>query len=114
MYTAPGLPVLAILKSPDRYNGKRVVFSSPGFNLPISAYQDIFKQVTGLPTGHNPFTYDEVVSFSKDFADVCLYIKEFGYWSGGDDEIDATQVTDQPFTTFEQWLRSSTIPAQFT
>ena len=112
MYAA-GLPVLAALKSPQQYNNKRVVFSSATFNQPLSALQDAFTKVTGVQTKLHTFTYDEVASFSKEFADVCQYIKEYGYYAGEADEIDATKVTAGPFTSFQQWLTRSGIPKQF-
>ena len=44
---------------------------------------------------------------------MCLFVKEYEYFVGEEDEVDATQVTDAPFSTFEQWLRRSSIPAQY-
>lgn len=89
------------------------MFSSPVFDQPLSAYQQTFERVTGVPAKLGDIKYEDVASFNKDFADVCLFVKEYGYFVGEADEIDATEIVDAPFSTFEQWLKQSTIPAQF-
>lgn len=81
----------------------------------MSSLQTTFTQVTGVEAEPKTFTYDEVsASFlGKDFADLCLYIKEHVYYSGEPDELDATAITDAAFTTFQQWLRTSSLIEQF-
>ena len=71
--------------------------------------------MTGVEAELKNFTYEEVsASFlGKDFADLCLYIKDHVYYDGEPDELDATAVTDAAFTTFEQWLGKSSLPEHF-
>ena len=73
----------------------------------MSAYQQTFESVTGVPVELGHIKYEDIASFSKDYADVCLFVKEYEYFVGEADEVDATQVTDTTFNTFEQWLKQS-------
>ena len=108
-----GVPVPAILDSPQRYDRKRIFFGSV-YNKPLSDYLAVFTQITKVKARLETEPYESMAAKSKDLADMFVYFKEYGYYdSTAEDMIDVSKVTSAPLTTFDQWVLKSGLPAHF-
>lgn len=70
--------------------------------------------MTGLKTSREVISYDECVAISnKDLAEMWGYFRDFGFYGDEPGLIEASDISDVPKTSFEEWLSKSSIPAQY-